>query len=98
MKAITESDGAFISVPDEEILWSIRTLARKAAVFGEPAGVAGVAGVKKAVMQGVIAATDSVALLVTGNGLKDIQSAVQAAGVPTYIAPELSAVRAALGA
>ena len=98
MKAITESGGAFISVTDEEILWSIRTMARKAAVFGEPAGVAGVAGVKKAVKQGVIAATDSVALLVTGNGLKDIQSAVQAAGVPTYIAPELSAVRSALGA
>ena len=97
MKAITESGGAFISVTDEEILWSIRTLARKAAVFGEPAGVAGVAGVQQAVKQGVIAATDSVALLVTGNGLKDIQSAVQAAGVPTYITPELSAVRSALG-
>ena len=96
MKAIVESDGAFISVTDEEILWSIRTLARKAAVFGEPAGVAGVAGVKKAVEQGVIAATDTVALLVTGNGLKDIQSAVLAAGAPTRIAPELTAVKAAL--
>jgi threonine synthase len=96
MKAIVESDGAFISVTDEEILWSIRTLARKAAVFGEPAGVAGVAGVKKAVAQGVIAATDTVALLVTGNGLKDIQSAVLAAGAPTRIAPELTAVKAAL--
>ena len=82
---------------DEEILASIRTLARKAAVFGEPAGVAGVAGVKNAVEQGVLSAKDTVALLVTGNGLKDIQSAVQAAGTPTLIAPELSAVRAALG-
>lgn len=96
MNAIVESEGAFISVTDEEILWSIRTLARKAAVFGEPAGVAGVAGVKKAVEQGVVAATDTVALLITGNGLKDIQSAVQAAGAPTRIAPELSAVKAAL--
>ena len=97
MKAIAESGGAFISVTDEEILWSIRTLARKAAVFGEPAGVAGVAGVKKAVEQGVIAAEETVALLITGNGLKDIQSAIKAAGVPTYIEPKLAAVKAEIG-
>ena len=97
MKAIVESGGAFISVTDEEILWSIRTLARKAAVFGEPAGVAGVAGVKKAAERGLIAAGETVALLITGNGLKDIQSAVQAAGSPTRIAPSLSAVKKALG-
>lgn len=97
MKAIEESGGAFISVTDEEILWSIRTLARKAAVFGEPAGVAGVAGVKRAVEQGIIAPTDTVALLVTGNGLKDIQSAVKAAGGPVYIEPRLDAVKEALG-
>ena len=96
MKAIVESGGAFISVTDEEILDSIRTLARKAAVFGEPAGVAGVAGVRNAVKQGVIAAHETVALLITGNGLKDIQSAIKAAGAPTYIEPELAAVKAAL--
>ena len=97
MKAIVESGGAFISVTDEEILGSIRTLARKAAVFGEPAGVAGVAGVKKAVEQGLIATSETVAILVTGNGLKDIQSAIKAAGAPTYIEPELAAVKTALG-
>ena len=96
MKAVVESDGAFISVTDEEILGSIRTLARKVAVFGEPAGVAGVSGVKKAVEQGLIAATETVALLMTGNGLKDIQSAVKAAGAPTFIEPRLAAVKAAL--
>ena len=96
MKAIVDSGGAFISVTDEEILDSIRTLARKAAVFGEPAGVAGVAGVRNAVKQGVIAANETVALLITGNGLKDIQSAIKAAGAPTYIEPELAAVKVAL--
>ena len=93
MKAIVESGGAFISVPDEEILWSINTLARKAAVFGEPAGVAGVAGVRKAVRQGLIGPHETVALLVTGNGLKDIQSAVKAAGAPTSVDPNLAAVK-----
>lgn len=97
MKAIVESGGAFISVTDEEILESITTLARKAAVFGEPAGVAGVAGVKKAVAMGLIAAQETVALLITGNGLKDIQSAIKAAGAPTYIEPNLAAVKAEIG-
>ena len=97
MKAIVESGGAFISVPDAEIFASITTLARKAAVFGEPAGVAGVAGIRKAVAQGLIAADETVALLVTGNGLKDIQSAVKAAGAPNYVEPTLAAVKAALG-
>lgn len=97
MKAIVESGGAFISVPDAEILASITTLARKAAVFGEPAGVAGVAGIRKAVTQGLIATDETVALLVTGNGLKDIQSAVKAAGSPNYVEPTLAAVKTALG-
>jgi threonine synthase len=44
MRAVTESGGAFIAVSDEEILASITMLARKAGVFGEPAGVAGAAG------------------------------------------------------
>ncbi len=96
MKAIVESGGAFVSVSDEAILESIRILARKVAVFGEPAGVAGLAGVKKAIEQGLIGAGDTVALLVTGNGLKDIQSAIKAAGAPTYIEPEVAAVKAAL--
>ena len=46
--------------------------------------------------QGLIAATETVALLMTGNGLKDIQSAVKAAGAPTFIEPRLAAVKAAL--
>ena len=51
---------------------------------------------KKAVEQGLIAATETVALLMTGNGLKDIQSAIKAAGAPTFIEPQLAAVKAAL--
>jgi threonine synthase len=49
------------------------------------------------VAQGLIGAHETVALLITGNGLKDIQSAIKAAGAPTYIEPDLAAVKAALG-
>jgi len=96
MRAVTESGGAFIAVSDEEILASITMLARKAGVFGEPAGVAGAAGVKRAVELGIVGHSESAALIVTGNGLKDIQSATRAAGRAIAVRPEIKEVRAAL--
>jgi threonine synthase len=96
MRAITESGGAFISVTDQEILDAIPMLARKAGVFGEPAGVAGAAGVRRAVETGVIDPSESVAIIVTGNGLKDIQSAIRSVGRPISVRPDLEEVRKAL--
>jgi threonine synthase len=96
MRAVTETGGAFVAVSDDDILRSITTLARKAGVFGEPAGVAGVAGVKQAVADGIIGRGESVAILVTGNGLKDIQSAICAAGRPVLVKPNLDEVREAV--
>ncbi len=96
MRAVTESGGAFMAVADEEILASITMLARKAGVFGEPAGVAGAAGVKRAVELGIIGHSESAALIVTGNGLKDIQSAIRAAGRAIAVRPEMEEVRAAV--
>ena len=93
MGAITESGGAFISVTDEEILGSIPLLAQTAGVFGEPAGVAGAAGVMRAVATGVIHRSESVALIMTGNGLKDIQSAMRAVGKTIAVRPEMEEVR-----
>lgn len=93
MNAVKESCGAFVSVTDEEILESIPRLARKAGVFGEPAGVAGVAGVIRAVESGVIGHKESVAILMTGNGLKDVQSAVRAAGKAIEVSPDMDEIR-----
>jgi threonine synthase len=98
MRAITESKGAFVSVSDEEILASIPLLARKAGVFGEPAGVAGVAGIRHAVELGIVQRSERVALIVTGNGLKDIQSAMSSVGGAISIAPALEEVRKAIEA
>lgn len=94
LKGVTESGGAFVAVDDAEILSAMTVLARKTAVFGEPAGVAGVAGVKRALQAGFIDAAASVAIIITGNGLKDIQSAVKAAGMPIAVEPDIMAVRA----
>jgi threonine synthase len=98
MSAITESGGAFISVTDEEILGSIPLLAQTAGVFGEPAGVAGAAGVMRGVATGVIHRSESVALVMTGNGLKDIQSAMRAVGKTIAVRPEMEEVRRAVEA
>jgi threonine synthase len=98
MNAVTESGGVFVAVPDEEILQAIPMLARKAGVFGEPAGVAGAAGVKRAVELGIIHHSETVVIVMTGNGLKDIQSAIRAAGSTISVRPEMEEVRNALRA
>jgi threonine synthase len=97
-QAVTESGGAFIAVSDEEILESITLLARRAGVFGEPAGVAGAAGIRRAVASGIIGRSESAVLVMTGNGLKDIQSATRAAGHAIAVRPEMDEVRAVLHA
>jgi threonine synthase len=73
-------------------------LARKAGVFGEPAGVAGAAGVRRAVESGIIHRSESVAIIMTGNGLKDIQSAIRAAGRTVSVQPKMEEVRNAVRA
>jgi threonine synthase len=79
LRAIRESDGICVNVSDAEILAAMRLLGENAGVFGEPAGVTGTAGVKKAAEQGLIPSDALVVSVVTGNGLKDIVSAQEAA-------------------
>jgi len=96
MRAVVETDGAFISVTDGEILAAIPTLARKAGVFAEPAGAAPYAGLVKAVSSGMVAPHERVVVLVTGNGLKDVASASKSVGELIAIEPTLEAVKAAV--
>jgi threonine synthase len=98
MRAVVETEGAFMSVTDQEILSSIPIMAQDAGVFAEPAGAAPYAGLVKAVSSGTVAAHERVVVLVTGNGLKDVSSAMQSVGRPSVVAPELGAVEAALEA
>jgi len=87
-----ESGGAFVSVSDEEILGAIPMLARKAGVFGEPAGVAGAAGVKRAVESGIIGRSGNCGDHHDSNGLKDIQSAIRARGNTIAVQPDMEEV------
>ena len=86
---VRESHGEMVAVSDDEILNAMQVTAKLAGVFGEPAGIAGVAGLRKAVELGIIRANESALVVMTGNGLKDIQSARQIAGQPFELEPSL---------
>ncbi len=93
VRAVRETGGAYLTVTDEEILAAIPLLARSEGVFAEPAGAAALAGLANAVREGLVKAEETIVCLITGNGLKDIGSAMKVAGVGTRIEPTLDAVR-----
>lgn len=93
LAAVTETDGAYLTVIDNEILAAIPALARGCGVFAEPAGATAYAGLVKAVNQGLVAPDERVVVINTGNGLKDVASAMKAVEQvgpqPHHIAPTL---------
>ncbi|HEX7586934.1 MAG TPA: threonine synthase [Anaerolineae bacterium] len=93
VRAVRETGGAYLTVTDAEILAAIPVLARKAAVFSEPAGAAAYAGLVKAVKAGLVKSDETIVCMITGNGLKDIKSAMQVAGEGVHIEPTLGAVK-----
>ena len=93
-RAVRESHGAWIAVSDEEILNAMRLLGRTEGVFGEPAGVTATAGVCSAVRNGIIRADESVTVISTGSGLKDVKNAMLAAGEPFKCDPDIRALEA----
>ena len=98
LRAISESNGVVVNVSDEEILEAMRLLGRHAGVFAEPAGAAGTAGIRKAVETGLIEKSASVVSIVTGNGLKDVNNAIRAAGEPISIKPDMDRLLEAFAA
>jgi threonine synthase len=90
LEAITNSKGFAISVSDEQIIRAIPELARETSVFGEPAGVVPFAALQKAVSENKIKEDEKIVLLVSGNGLKDINSAMKSVGRPLKIKPDIS--------
>ncbi len=96
VRAARETGGAYLTVTDDEILDAMRALARRAAVFAEPAGATAYAGLAQAARAGWVDPDETVVVLNTGNGLKDVKSAMQAAGAATKIDPTLAAVKACL--
>ena len=96
VRAVQETQGEFVLVSDQEILSAMKTLASDAAVFAEPAGAAGFAGLQKAIRQHKVGSDETVVVIVTGNGLKDVPAAMQAAGAPLVIDPTMEALTNAI--
>src|SRR5439155_22230574 len=71
LAAIRETGGAITTATDAEILDAQRLLAAREGIFVEPASAAPVAGLKRMVEAGVVAPSERVVLVATGNGLKD---------------------------
>lgn len=92
--AIKESGGLTVNVSDREILDMMALLGKTCGVFGEPAGVAGTAGVRKAAAGKLIPPGASVVSIITGNGLKDVASGEKAAGAPIAVTPDMDALLA----
>jgi threonine synthase len=98
VRAVWESEGTAVTVPDDAILGALREVARGAGVFAEPSASAAWACTRKAVTEGIIKADDEVVCLLTGSGLKDVQRARESAGEPTVVDATLDEVRRALDA
>lgn len=89
LRALRESEGAVVDVKDTEIMEAMKVMARHTGVFGEPAGVTGFAGLRKMVGEGKIKNDEKIILIVTGNGLKDIKSAMSSVQMPPAIKPNM---------
>jgi threonine synthase len=90
--AVLKSRGSWVSVSDDEILKYMRKLGMKEGIFGEPAGVAALAGIRKAVTLGIISPVESVTMIMTGNGLKDPKSVEKAIQPPILIKNDFNAL------
>ena len=93
LNAVHESGGYMVDVSDEEILTAMKILAQRTGVFGEPAGVTGFAGIMKMNELGLLKGDERVVSIVSGSGLKDIKSAVKAAGKANVVEPTLADVK-----
>lgn len=86
------SGGLAVSVSDQEIIEAMSLLGSTAGLFGEPAAVAGLAGLLRLVDDGDVASDERVVLLSTGHGLKDVDSALKAVAMPNPLECSLDAV------
>jgi threonine synthase len=96
LHGLKESHGDCISVSDDEIKTALVEMPRQTGVFGEPAGVTAFAGFQKDAREGRIDPKERVVVLITGNGLKDIDSALSVCELPSPLAPVFAEVEKVL--
>lgn len=95
LKALNESNGAAVTVSDDEIVTAIELLGKHTGVFAEPAGSTAFAGLMRAAGEGIIKKNERVVFLVTGSGLKDPES-LKSRDLVTDVGRDISEVERAL--
>ena len=76
--AVKESNGKAIAVSDNEIFQAQKFLAQQTGLMVEPAAAASLAGYQKLKSKGIISDSKSrILLMMTGNGLKDVEALKQ---------------------
>ena len=97
LRAAEESGGRIDMVSDGEILSAYKTVASTEGVFCEPASAASVAGLIKLTREGFFKGGEVVVCTLTGNGLKDPDTAIKVCEEPVTVPPEINAVVRELG-
>ena len=92
VRAVVQSGGVALELEDAQIMAAISLVSASSGVFGEPAGVASVAGLQLARQQGLVADDDQVVCVITGSGLKDVDAALATVDLPDPVPVDLEAI------
>jgi threonine synthase len=92
LQAARESGGLIDAVSDDEILYAYKLVASKEGIFCEPASAASVAGLIKLCREGFFKGGEVVVCTLTGNGLKDPDTAMKVCQQPISLPPVLEEV------
>lgn len=112
INARDQSDGIIIAVPDDAIVEAYRLLSQQEGLFVEPASAASVAGLLKLAQRGYFERRFAelrrdrrlehdrpiIVCVLTGHGLKDLQTALQTFTLPEPLPPTVNAVCRAIEA
>lgn len=89
LQVARESNGAWETATDEEIIEGIKLLAETEGIFTETAGGTTVAVLKKYVEKGMISPEETVVIYITGNGYKTMEVLEGKLATPVRIKPTL---------
>jgi threonine synthase len=92
LEASNESGGRIDAVSDEEILNAYKLVASKEGIFCEPASAACIAGLIKLTREGFFKGGETVVCTLTGNGLKDPNTAMSVCEEPITLPPDLDKI------
>ncbi|PKR84479.1 threonine synthase [Heyndrickxia camelliae] len=87
VNAAEESSGKIDYVTDKEIINCYKELARSEGIFAEPASCASIAGIKKQLQTGEIQRGSKIVAVLTGNGLKDPNTAMDQSTIQPVFLP-----------